>query len=106
MVEKVAMASRHPTGSSGIVTEAPDVPLHVYRAQSPADAFRALSTEDWDALALDLHAWSFQGLISVRKIRAEYPTMPLIALAYPAVKDVEKRAVEAEACIRSVGDPN
>jgi CheY-like chemotaxis protein len=98
-VLRILFLGENPSWSklSEAMLEAPGVPLHVHRAQSPADAFRALSTEDWDALAIDLHAWSFQGLISLQKIRSEYPTMPLIALAYPAVKDVEKRAVEAGA---------
>src|SRR6516165_10779824 len=53
--------------------------------------------QKWDALAIDLHAWSFQGLLSLQKIRSEYQAMPLIALVYPAVKDLEKRAMEAGA---------
>ena len=82
---------------SQAVLEAPDAPLQVYRAQSPSDAFRVLATQKWDALAIDLHAWSFQGLLSLQKIRTEYKAMPLIALVYPAVKDLEKRAMEAGA---------
>jgi DNA-binding response OmpR family regulator len=99
VVLRILFLGENPSWSklSQAMREAPDVPLHVHRAQSPADAFRALSTEDWDALAIDLHAWSFQGLISLQKIRSEYPTMPLIALTYQTVKDVEKRAVEAGA---------
>ena len=82
---------------SQAVLEAPAASLQVHRAQSSSDAFRALSTQKWDALAIDLHAWSFQGLQSLQKIRSEYKAMPLIALIYPAVKDLEKRAMEAGA---------
>src|SRR3974390_969273 len=82
---------------SQAILEAPDVRLEVHRAQSPSDAFRVLSAQKWDALAIDLHAWSFQGLLLLPKIRSEYQAMPLIALAYPAVKDLEKRAIEAGA---------
>ena len=46
---------------SQAILEAPAVSLQVHRAQSPSDAFRTLSTQKWDALAIDLHAWSFQG---------------------------------------------
>lgn len=104
VVLRILFLGENPSWSklSQAMLETPDAPLHLHRAQSPADAFRALSTEDWDALAIDLHAWSFQALISLQKIRSEYPAMPLIALAYPAVKDVEKRAVEAGAsrCVK------
>lgn len=82
---------------SQAMAETPDVPIHVHRAQSPSDAFRVLSTQRWDALAIDLHAWSFQGLLSLQKIRSEYQAMPLIALVYPTVKDLDKRAIEAGA---------
>ena len=82
---------------SQTMAETPDVPLRVHRAKSPSDAFRALSAQRWDALAIDLHAWSFQGLISLQKIRSEYHAMPLIALVYPTVKGLDKRAIEAGA---------
>lgn len=82
---------------SQAILEAPDVPLRAHRAQSPSDALRMLSTRAWDALTIDLHAWSFQGLLSLQKIRSEYRGMALIALLYPAAKDLEKRAMEAGA---------
>lgn len=82
---------------SQAMLDAPDVPLRIHRAQSPSDVFRAFSANKWDALAIDLHAWSFQGLISLQKIRSEYQAIPLIALVYPTVKDLDKRAMEAGA---------
>lgn len=82
---------------SQTMAETPDVPLRVHRAKSPSDLFRALSAQRWDALVIDLHAWSFQGLISLQKIRSEYQAMPLIALVYPTVKGLDKRAIEAGA---------
>ena len=82
---------------SQAILEAPDVPLRVHRAQSPSDAFRMLYARKWDALTIDLHAWSFQGLLSLQKIPSEYPAMALIAPVYPTVKELEKRAVQAGA---------
>ncbi len=82
---------------SHALAEAPEAPLHVHRSQSPAELLRLLAAGRWDALAIDLHAWSFQGLRVVEKIRAEYPAIPVFALLYPSVKDLDKKAQQAGA---------
>jgi len=82
---------------SNALAEAPEAPLRVHRSQSPSELFRLLAAGQWDALAIDLHAWSFQGLRVVQKIRAEYPAIPVFALLYPSVKDLDKKAQQAGA---------
>jgi len=82
---------------SHALAEAPEAPLRVHRSQSPSELFRLLAAGQWDALAIDLHAWSFQGLRVVQKIRAEYPAIPVFALLYPSVTDLDKKAKQAGA---------
>ena len=82
---------------SHALAEAPDAPLHVHRSHSPTELLRLLAAGRWDALAIDLHAWSLQGLRVVQKIRAEFPAIPVFALLYPSVKDLEKKAQQAGA---------
>jgi len=82
---------------SHALAEAPDAPLHVHRSHSPAELNRLLAAGRWDALAIDLHAWSFQGLRVIQKIRADYPAIPVFALLYPSVKDLEDKARQAGA---------
>jgi len=82
---------------SHALAEAPEAPLRVHRSQSPSELLRLLAASRWDALAIDLHAWSFQGLRIVQKIRAEYPAIPVFALLYPSVKDLDKKAQQAGA---------
>ena len=82
---------------SNALAEAPQAPLHVHRSQSPSELFRLLAGGRWDALAIDLHAWSFQGLRVVQKIRDEFPAIPVFALLYPSVKDLHKKAQQAGA---------
>jgi len=82
---------------SHALAEAPDAPLCVHRSQSPTDFHRLLAAGRWDALAIDLHAWSFQSLRVVQKIRADFPAIPIFALLYPSVKDLDKKAQQAGA---------
>jgi len=79
------------------LAEAPAAPLRIHRSDSPSDLLRVLAEGYWDALAIDLHAWSFQGLRVIQKIRTEYPAIPVLALLYPSVKDLDKRAQQAGA---------
>ncbi len=79
------------------LAEAPAAPLRIHRSDSPSDLLRVLAEGYWDALAIDLHAWSFQGLRVIQKIRAEYPAIPVLALLYPSVKDLDKKAQQAGA---------
>jgi len=82
---------------SQALAEAPSTPLRVHRSQSPTDLLRLLAAGRWAALAIDLHAWSFQGLGIVQKIRTEYPAIPVFALFYPYVKDLHEKAQQAGA---------
>ena len=82
---------------SHALAEAPQAPLRLHRSHSPSELFRLLAAGRWDALAIDLHAWSFQGLGVVEKIRAEYPAIPVFALLYPSVKDLDTKARQAGA---------
>lgn len=82
---------------SNALAEAPATPLRIHRSDSPSDLLRVLAEGYWDALAIDLHAWSFQGLRVIQKIRAEYPAIPVLALFYPSVKDLDKKAQQAGA---------
>jgi len=82
---------------SQAIAEAPKTALKVHRKQSVSDVNRALAAGRWDALAIDLHAWSFQGLHCVQKIRSEFRALPIIALLYPNVKDLDAKALEAGA---------
>jgi CheY-like chemotaxis protein len=84
---------------SHALAEAPGAPLRVHRSQSPSELLRLLAAGRWDALAIDLHAWSYQGLRIVQKIRAEYPAIPVFALLYPSVKDLDKKAQQAGASL-------
>jgi len=82
---------------SQAIANAPDVSLKVHRMPSLTEAFRALAAGPCDALAVDLHAWSIPGLRCIQKIRAEYPAVPIIALFYPSVKDLDTKALQAGA---------
>ena len=82
---------------SHALAESPEAPLHVHRSQSPSELYRLLAAGRWDALAIDLHAWSFQGLRVVQKIRDEFPAIPVFALLYPSVKDLDNKALQAGA---------
>ena len=82
---------------SHALSEAPATPLRIHRSNSPTDLLRILAAGSWDALAIDLHAWSFQGLRVIQKIREEYPAIPVFALFYPSVKDLDKKAQQAGA---------
>jgi DNA-binding NarL/FixJ family response regulator len=82
---------------SNALAEAPEAPLLVHRSHSPTELFHLLAAGRWDALAIDLHAWSFEGLRIVQKIRDEFPAIPVFALFYPSVKDLDKKAQHAGA---------
>jgi DNA-binding NarL/FixJ family response regulator len=82
---------------SHALSEAPAAPLRIHRSDSPSDLLRVLADGYWDALAIDLHAWSFQGLRVIQKIHAEFPAIPVLALYYPSVKDLDKKAQQAGA---------
>lgn len=71
----------------------PDAPLEVHPVDSLADLFQALALGRWQALAVDVHAWNFQGLHYVEKVRSEYPAFPIIALFSRAIPELDTKAV-------------
>lgn len=82
---------------SHAIAQSPSVSLVVQRTPSFTEAFHDLSAGPWDVLAVDLHAWSFQGLRSIQKFRSEYPALPILALLYSSVKDLDTKALRAGA---------
>jgi len=86
---------------SQALSAAPDAPLHVQRLDSLADIFPALAVGRWHAVALDLHAWNFQGLHYVEKVRSEYPAFPIVALYSPSIPELDTKATTcgASRCI-------
>ncbi len=84
---------------SQALAQTPSVSLAVERSSSFVEAFRALSAGPWDALAVDLHAWSFQGLPSLQKFRSEYPAFPILALFYPSLQELDTKALRAGASL-------
>lgn len=77
---------------SRAIAEAPAASLKVHRPHSLNELFLVLAGGNWQAVVLDVHAWQFQGLHSVEKIRSEYPALPIIALYSPALPDLEAKA--------------
>jgi len=66
--------------------------VKIHRAQSLNEVFLVLAGGRWHAVALDVHAWNFQGLHYVDKLRSEYPSLPILALYSSAVNDLENKA--------------
>ena len=83
------------------LSAAPHTSLRIYRTQSLNELFLVLAGGRWHAVALDVHAWNFQGLHYVDKIRSEYPAFPILALHSSAVRDLEDKAknVGASQCL-------
>jgi DNA-binding NtrC family response regulator len=76
---------------SGLFSE-PDGPVRVHPVDSLADLFQGLALGRWQALAVDVHAWNFQGLHYVEKVRSEYPALAIIALFSPSIPDIDSKA--------------
>ena len=79
----------------------PKVALRIHRAQSLNELFLVLAGGQWHAVVLDIHAWNFQGLHYVDKVRAEYPAFPILALYSSRVNELDAKAkkVGATRCI-------
>src|SRR3974377_774434 len=75
--------------------------VKLHRAQSLNELFLVLAGGRWHAVALDAHAWNFQGLHYVDKVRSEYPFLPILAIYSSSVNDLETKArnVGASHCI-------
>src|ERR1700682_2177725 len=83
------------------LADAPDVPLKVNRLNSLADLFRSVTNGQWQAVAIDVNAWNFQGLHFVEKIRSEHPVFPIIALHESSVTGIDTKAMNlgASCCL-------
>ena len=66
--------------------------IKIHRAQSLNELFLVLAGGRWHAVALDVHAWNFQGLHYVDKVRSEYPALPILALYSSSVNDLDNKA--------------
>jgi DNA-binding NarL/FixJ family response regulator len=79
---------------SQALTGAPKVNLQAQRVESLTELFRAVSDERGRALALvvDIHAWNFRGLHYVEKVKAQYPTLPIVALYSRAIPEIDAKA--------------
>lgn len=86
---------------SQALAEAPGVSLKIHRARSLNELFLVLAGGTWHAVALDLHAWNFQGLHYVEKVRSEYPALPIVALYSLSVQGLATKAttVGASRCV-------
>ena len=75
--------------------------IKLHRAQSLNELFLILAGGRWHAVALDVHAWNFQGLHYVDKLRSEYPLLPILALYSSSVNDLGNKArnVGASHCL-------
>lgn len=82
---------------SQALLDAPDSSLNVRRLDSLAELFHALAAGRWHALAVDVHAWNFQGLHFVEKVRSEYPAFPIVAVFSRDLPDLEKKATTSGA---------
>jgi CheY-like chemotaxis protein len=82
---------------SQTLAEAPGVSVKIHRTRSLNELFLVLAGGSWHAVALDAHAWNFQGLHFVEKVRSEYPALPIIALYSPAVPDLHSKAIHSGA---------
>lgn len=82
---------------SQALAEAPGVPVKVHRTRSLNELFLVLAGGNWHAVVFDTHAWNFQGLHFVEKVRAEYPAFPVVALYSPSVSGLHAKAIHSGA---------
>jgi DNA-binding NarL/FixJ family response regulator len=66
--------------------------LKVHRAHSLNELFLILAGGGWHAVIIDIHAWNFQGLHYVDKVRSEYPVLPILALYSSEPVDLSLKA--------------
>jgi DNA-binding NarL/FixJ family response regulator len=93
-VLKILFLGENPTWFqlSQTLGETPAALLDVHRLDSLADLFQSLAAGCWDAVAIDVHAWNFQGLHYVEKVRSEYPAFPILAVYSPSVQELRAKA--------------
>jgi hypothetical protein len=80
------------TRVSQCLVDAPRLNLKIHRAQSLNELLLVLAGGAWHAAALDLHAWNYQGLHYVDKLRGEYPAFPILALYFASANDLGLKA--------------
>lgn len=83
------------------LADAPRVSLKIHRAQSLNELFLILAGGAWQAVLIDVHAWNFQGLHYIDKVRSEYPVFPILALYSTSMLDLAAKArnVGASRCL-------
>jgi DNA-binding NarL/FixJ family response regulator len=83
------------------LADAPRVSLKIHRAQSLNELFLILAGGTWHAVLIDVHAWNFQGLHYIDKVRSEYPVFPILALYSTSMLDLAAKArnVGASRCL-------
>jgi len=74
------------------LTDAARLNLKIHRAQSLNELFLILAGGVWDAAAIDVQAWKYQGLHYVDKIRSEYPAFPILAVCPILESDLALKA--------------
>lgn len=77
--------------------ETPGDRLEAQRLDSLADLFQSLAAGRWHAVVIDVHAWNFQGLHYVEKVRSEYPAFPILAIYSPSVPELDAKALTSGA---------
>jgi len=82
---------------SAALADPADMQLKVVRVDSLPHLFTALAEGYWQAVALDVHAWNFQGLHYVEKVRGEYPAIAILALYSTYLKDLDTKALTSGA---------
>lgn len=85
------------TALSAVLSSDPDATLRVHRLESLAGLFQALAVGRWHALVIDVHAWNFQGLRYIEKVRSEYPAFPIVALHSRAIPHLDAKATTSGA---------
>jgi hypothetical protein len=87
------------TRVSQCLADAPRLNLKIHRAQSLNELLLVLAGGAWHAAALDLHAWNYQGLHYVDKLRGEYPAFPIFALYFASANDLGLKATNSGASL-------
>jgi len=71
--------------------------LNLQRRNTLSGLLQTIAAGRCHAVALDVHAWNFQGLRFVEKIRSKYPTLPILALYSPALPNLDSKALTSGA---------
>jgi DNA-binding NarL/FixJ family response regulator len=77
---------------SEVLAQSPSASLCARRLDSPAELFHALAVSQCHAVALDVHARNVQDFHFVEKVRAEHPSLPILALYSSSATELEAKA--------------